>query len=176
VDNLKVSHRKVYVLNKIIEWLKSTYKRLFDDGSGAMSVSCSKIHKYLGMTMDFTVPGQVKITMIPYVREIVELFSDHDPSKSIANTPAAKHLFKVNDEAEPLTQRQATIFHNFVAKCLFLMKCARPDISTAVAFLTTRVKGPDQDDWKKLKRMIRYLSGSIEMPLILRTDSVPVPK
>ena len=45
VDNLKVSQRKVSVLNKIIQWLKSTYERLFEDGSGAMSVSCIKVHE-----------------------------------------------------------------------------------------------------------------------------------
>jgi hypothetical protein len=45
-----------------------------------------------------------------------------------------------------------------------------------VAFLTTRVKSSDEDDWKKLTRMIRYLRGSIELPLILCADSVPVPK
>jgi hypothetical protein len=45
-----------------------------------------------------------------------------------------------------------------------------------VAFLTTRVKSSDEDDWKKLTRMIRYLRGSIELPLILRADSVPAPK
>jgi hypothetical protein len=141
-----------------------------------MSISMGKIHDYLGMTMDFSVPGEVKITMIPYIEEILELFAQHDSSKSAANTPAAEHLFKVNEEATSLDQEQATIFHNFVAKCLFLTKRARPDISTAVAFLTTRVKGPDQDDWKKLVRMIRYLRGSVELPLILRADSVPVPK
>jgi hypothetical protein len=49
-------------------------------------------------------------------------------------------------------------------------------LATAVAFLTTRVKSSDEDDLKKLTHMIRYLCGSIELPLILRADSVPVPK
>jgi hypothetical protein len=152
---LKVSHHKASVLSKISEWLKSTYEHLFDDGSGAMSISSrSKIHEYLGMTMDFSIPGEVKITMIPYIKEIMELFAQQDSSESTANTPAAEHLFKVNNQSTPPNQRQATIFHNFIAKCLFLTKQARPDISTAVAFLTTHVKGPNEDDWKKLVRMI----------------------
>jgi hypothetical protein len=45
-----------------------------------------------------------------------------------------------------------------------------------VAFLTTRVKGPDQDDWKKLTRLIRYLRGSVDLSMALSADSVPVPK
>jgi hypothetical protein len=69
-----------------------------------MQISRGKIHEYLGMTLDFTVPGEVKITMIPYVNEIVKLFSEYDNSEYIANTPAAEHLFKINDNTKPLTQ------------------------------------------------------------------------
>jgi hypothetical protein len=73
-------------------------------------------------------------------------------------------------------KQEATVFHKLVAKCLFFTKRARPDIATAVAFLNTQVKASDEDDWKKLTCMIRYLHGSIELPLILRADSVPIPK
>jgi hypothetical protein len=74
------------------------------------------------MTMDFSVPDEIKITMIPYIKEILELFAKHDSSESTAHTPAAEHLFKVNDRTTPLDERQVTIFHNFVAKCLFPTK------------------------------------------------------
>ena len=49
-------------------------------------------------------------------------------------------------------------------------------MSTAVAFLTTRVKDPDEDDWKKLIRLIRYLKGTVEIPLTLRADSTSLAK
>ena len=41
---------------------------------------------------------------------------------------------------------------------------------TAVAFLCTRVKQPDVDDWKKLGRCIQYLQGSKELHLTLEAD------
>jgi hypothetical protein len=66
VDDLKVSHRKPSFLTRMTEWLKSTYERLFDDGSGGMTISRGKIHDYLGMTLNFTVPCEVKITMMDY--------------------------------------------------------------------------------------------------------------
>ena len=146
VDDLKVSHVLPSVVTKMAEWLKKTYQRLFSDGSGAMEITRGKTHEYLGMTLDFTIKGQVKITMIPYVKEIVELFKKHDDSDRHANTPAAEHLFQINEQATPLSQHQATVFHNFVVKCLFLTKRARPDIATALEFLTTRVKASDEDN------------------------------
>ena len=58
-----------------------------------------------------------------------------------------------------------------MAQCLFLTKCGRPDIQTAIAFLTARVKSPDEDDQKKLKRVLCYLRGSIDLILALETDN-----
>jgi hypothetical protein len=45
-----------------------------------------------------------------------------------------------------------------------------------VAFLTTRVKHPQEEDWGKLNRLLRYIRGTIYMPLILRADSFNIIK
>jgi hypothetical protein len=65
-------------------------------------------------------------------------------------TAAANHLFKVN-KTNPimLDGEKSTMFHHNVAKMQFLCKRARPNIQTAVAFICTRVKGPNMDDYKK---------------------------
>lgn len=59
------------------------------------------------------------------------------------------------------------MFHNIVAKTLYLVKRARPDASVSIAFLTTRVRAPDVDDWRKLEHLVEYLRTTTEMPLIL---------
>lgn len=58
-------------------------------------------------------------------------------------------------------------FHSMVARLLYLSKHGRPDILTAVSFLTTRVLCPDTDDWKKLGRVLTYLQGTVELSLCL---------
>jgi hypothetical protein len=63
VDDCKLSHRKKKVMDTMIEYLREEYEIIFEDGTGAMTVSRGKIHKYLGMTLDYTFCGQVKITM-----------------------------------------------------------------------------------------------------------------
>ena len=52
----------------------------------------------------------------------------------------------------------------------------RKDAKTAIAFLTTRVRKPDEEDWKKLRRLIGYLKRTIKLPLILQADGVNVLK
>jgi hypothetical protein len=52
-----------------------------------------------------------------------------------ALTPAAAHLFQVNPEVQKLELERKELFHQNVAKLLFLSKRARLDLQTAVVFL-----------------------------------------
>ncbi|CAB9507920.1 hypothetical protein SEMRO_325_G117840.1 [Seminavis robusta] len=101
------------------------------------------------MKLDYTEEGHVKIDMRDYVEEILAEAPDDMSGESA--TPAAAHLFQVNNvDPVKLHESLAQMYHHIVAKSLFLSKRGRPDIQTAVAFLSTRVKSPDEDDYKKL--------------------------
>jgi hypothetical protein len=52
VDDCKLSHRKKTVVDRMIGYLRQEYESIFEDRSGAMTVSRGNIHKYLGMTLD----------------------------------------------------------------------------------------------------------------------------
>ena len=67
-------------------------------------------------------------------------------------------------------------FHTYTAKALFLCKCGRPDIQTAVAFLTMQVKEPDTDDWKKLLRLMANLRGTKNLILTIEADNMKMMK
>jgi hypothetical protein len=171
VDDCKLSHRKKTVMDRMIGYLRQEYKSIFEDGSGAMKVSRGKIHKYIGMTLDYSVPGQVKITMLEYVNEILAAFNKAEPKGGGTNTSAAPDsLFKVDEDCKKLAQVKAVEFHNLVAKTLYAIKRARPDTCTAIAFLTTRVCEPDKNDWTKLVHLMRYIRGTCRMPLILSAN------
>jgi hypothetical protein len=62
------------------------------------------------------------------------------------------------------------VFHTFVAKALFLSKRARCDIQPVIAFLTTQVRSPNEDDWDKLCKMMHYLKHTQEDVLTLKAD------
>jgi hypothetical protein len=73
-DDCELSHRKKKVMYTMIEYLLEEYESIFDDRTGAMAVSRGKIHKYLGMALDYTIRGQVKITLFDYVDNILTAF------------------------------------------------------------------------------------------------------
>ena len=110
--------------------------------------------------------------MIRYINKIFEDFPEEITGS--APTPHTDNLFKIRDEAEAkfLPEEQAVLFHHTVAQLLFLSTRARRDIQTAVSFLTSRVKKPDEDDWGKVKRILKYLKGTRTLPLRLTVDSL----
>ena len=61
-------------------------------------------------------------------------------------------------------------FHRLVAKILLATKRARPDTCTTISFLTTRVREPDNDYWDKLVHIMKYIIGTMNLPLILSAN------
>jgi hypothetical protein len=136
-----------------------------------MTVSRGKLHKYLGMTLYYTVCGQVKITMFDYIDEILNTFDKAAPKGGGTKTSAAPDsIFKVDENCEKIKKDKSVEFHNLVAKTLYSTKRARPDTCTAIAFLTTRVRAPEKDNWDKLVHLMRYIRCTHTMPLILSAN------
>jgi hypothetical protein len=126
------------------------------------------------MTLDYSVPGSMKINMTAYVDKVLE----EAPSvmAGTATTPADKNLFEVRENVATLNTDDAELLHAMVAKLLFLCKPGRPDLQTAIAFLCTRVQAPTTDDQLKLGRVIKYLRKSRDLVLTLRADNINIVK
>ena len=66
---------------------------------------------------------------------------------------------------------RAEQYHSRVAKLLYLAKRVRPDILTAIAYLSTRVLAPTEDDWAKLGRLLKYINGSKDLGICLEAGT-----
>jgi len=123
--------------------------RLFRQES-PLTTTPRKVLEYLGMTLDYTTKGKVKISMQEYVdKMLAELPSD---MKGVSKTSTALHLFNTDEGAKKLCAEKGQLLHHLVAKLLYLCRRTRQDIQTAMAFLCTRVQAPDVNHYKKLVR------------------------
>ena len=89
VDDLKVSHVDSIEVTKFILSMAKIY-------GPNITVSRGPVHDYLGMDLDYSECGNVKISMIKYLEKIFASFPE--VIKSIRDTPAADHLFQVRDD------------------------------------------------------------------------------
>ena len=168
VDDSKISHEKEEALDEVIGMMEKEFGQ-----DTPLSISRGPIQQYLGMTLDFSEKGRVVVKMDDYVKTML-----NDAPSSMdrkAATPAAVHLFKINKEnPKPLDKEWKDLFVHLVMQGLYLSQCGRPDIRTAISFLCSRLKSPDEDDYKKLTRLIRYLRHTLHMCLILGKDDTDV--
>ena len=82
---------------------------------GKVKATRGEVHDYLGMTLDFSDVGKVKIDMRKYVNTMIEEFQEFQPLTKTAVTPAAADLFDVG-AGEELDREQRELFHRLVAK------------------------------------------------------------
>ena len=165
VDDLKVSHAEDSALDEFIAMMEKEFGK-----SAPLSVSRGPVQEYLGMTMDFSEKGRVVIKMSDYVKTML-----NDAPASMdgkAATPTATHLFKVNTEdLKVLDKERKDLFVHLVMHGLYLSQRGRPDIRMAISFLCGCLTRPDEDDFKKLTRLIRYLRHTLDMCLVLGKDA-----
>ena len=166
VDDLKISHVDKNVVTRFIRDLEKIY--------GKCSVSRGKYHDYLGMKLDFRKKDKEKIDMREYVCETYKMFPED--LGGWVSTPAAEHLREINEEAEKLEPVKKQIFHTITARSLFCGKRARPDLQPTIAYLCTRVREPDVDDWKKLRRLMKFMEQTKDDVLTLSMDDMRLVK
>ena len=164
IDDLKLSHLQQGELDKIIDQLNE----VFGSEGELLAASYSNIHKYLGMTIDRTLDEKVVFTMYDYLEDILAEAPVEFDGENI--TPVNSELFQVDESCKRLDLPTADDFHHFVARFLYVAKRARPDLQVVVSFLCKRVKAPNVGNWKKFRRVVRYVRATIHLPLIIGSD------
>ena len=137
------------------------------DEIGHVTVTRGTKHDYLGMILDYSQVGALKVDMTYYIDAMLEEFPEKVP---LYNTPWTERLFKVDETSPKFDDEKRAVHHTFVMKNMFLVKRGRKDVHPEVTFLSSRVKEPNQSDWKKLVRLLGFLEKTRLDVLTLEVD------
>ena len=109
-----------------------------------------------------------------YLKGVLEDFQE--VTTGIITSLVANHMFQVRpeDKRTLLYEEQETAFHQTVAQILLVTSSSRKYINKAIVFLYTRVRIPYKYDWGKLKRVLRYIRGTLNLPLKIRSKRLSV--
>ena len=110
VDDLKASHKEQKVLDGFLNDLRNEFGQ-----EDELAETRGLVHEYLGITIDYSLPGKIFFTMFNFLEDIIVEEPD-DLKKSCLYYPGNNdRLFKVNPESPKLSQKQAELFHQIVA-------------------------------------------------------------
>ena len=87
VDDLKSSHLDPKVNDEFLQWIKDTFGQL-----GEVKMTQGLLHNCLGMTLDYSEPGQVSINMSHYVKKMVKEF----PKQNLKGASVAHYGMKTS--------------------------------------------------------------------------------
>jgi hypothetical protein len=169
VNNLMALCKLDFELTKMSCYLARIYGPL-------LMMHTRRKHIYMGVDLEFQEDGNLQVSMVRYLVSVIEGFPELIVGK--AATPTGNRLFDMQDgkDARPLEQKRAIAFHHTTMQLLFMATRACWDRKTTVAFLTTRVKAPDEDDWKKLKQVLQYLNGTKHLKLTISVNNLGILK
>jgi hypothetical protein len=88
VDDLKVSHVDPFQITRFAEYLASIYGE-------KLTVNRGQVHDYLGMDLDYSTKGQVKIGQIRYTKKMIDEFPE--PITYSAASPATDYLYTIRN-------------------------------------------------------------------------------
>ena len=163
VDDVKASHADKKVNDEFAKWCDSKHGSV-----GKVKVKRGMTHDYLGMTLDYSDSGKLKVDMRKHTeKDLLEEFPFPVP---MCKAPWNESMFKINSKSELLTPKEAEIFHTFTVKGMFLVKRARPDEEPGFGFLSSRVRNPTQQDKDKLIKILGHLKHTINDALTLEAN------
>ena len=84
-----------------------------------LTVLRGKVHEYLGMTIDFRVPGECKMSQFDFLKKLWKSLPV-SLKGTYRNTPAPESLFKIDSESSRLDAGRKDEYHQVTAKCLWL--------------------------------------------------------
>jgi len=106
----------------------------------------------------------IRLTQIEYATKIVEKFGMKDSKK--VNTPAVKSFNDQNNRTNT-----SYPYCEAIGSLLYLSNKTQPDLSFAVNLASRQVECPTENNIIAIKRIFRYLKGSLDKGIEFKTES-----
>ena len=154
----------VYVDDLIIGGEKdSSIKRIKDTISSKFDMEdMGKLHHFLGVKIVQN-PSWIWIGQPAYIKVLLKNFAMENSKAVTTPFDAGAKLVKSKDDDNSCNKEK---YQSAVGSLLFLSNRTRPDISYAVGVTARYSANPSDAHWSAVKRIMRYLNGSINLGLL----------
>ena len=125
VDDLKVSHVDPEIFSSVLAGIDAEYGNILK-----ITITRGRIHKYLNMTIDYSSPVKVILSMVDCLVNMLDEIPEDMKRESA--TPATHHPFDITEDVTKLSRTDTDLFHHFLAQLLYMSKRSRPGIHLAL--------------------------------------------
>lgn len=149
VDNgLILAHRKENITELLCE-LQSEFEITI----------CDEVNQFLGFQIERLDNGNIRIHQTNYVLKTLEMFNMDDCRSSKVPVDKASLNILYKEEEEDSKHPIKSV----IGRLMYLVVTTRPDLAYAVGKAAQHMSKPTVGLWKFIKRILRYLNGTIEL-------------
>ena len=154
VDNIVLAGQNSERIRKVKESLSQKFD-IKDMG---------KLHYFLGMqVMQDQKTGDIWIGQPKYTENLLRKFGMQDSKPVSTPADASQILIKAADGEQCINQQQ---YQSIIGSLMYLSVSSRPDITYSVSTLARFSSQPNKQHWTALKRVLRYLNGTMRYGII----------
>lgn len=108
----------------------------------------------------------IKISQKTYAKKILERFNFSDCK------PVSTPMLKGTEISTPGKDDKTTGFpyRQAVGALMYLMLGTRPDLAYSVGFISRKLENPTQEDVVRVKRVFRYIAGTLDFGILYRRN------
>ena len=145
--------------NKLTE-VKTGLSRKFD------IKDLGELSYFLGMKVEQR-ESAVWIGQPAYTKNLVESLGMQDCKPVVTPVSIGSTLNKATDDDECVDQKK---YQSAIGSLMYLSVCTRPDIAYSVDSLARFTSKPTKEHWTALKRLLRYLKGTLQHGILYTKD------
>jgi transposase InsO family protein len=121
----------------------------------------------IGVQVEYDIHSKtVFLHQTKFAREILKEFKMESSHPAATPLVVGSCLSKVGgaDCGDPRAYR------SIIGKVMYLMTCTRPDLAAAVSLLSRYLSDPKEEHWIGVKRLLRYLCGTVSLGLLFNAE------
>lgn len=128
-----------------------------------------QVKSFLGMSIS-RFADQIQISQSYYIQKVLNVFNMSDcNSVPTPAMPVSSRKSSTLARESGLAQSFDRAYYQKAIGCLtYLSMVSRPDISFSVNQVARALSNPTYYDWNRVKRIFRYLKGSVDLCLVYR--------
>ena len=122
---------------------------------------------FLGVKVDQREQDSIWIGQPAYTRNLLTMFGMQDCKPVSTPVSSSSKLIKATDKDEGVDQKE---YQSAIGSLMYLSVSTRLDIPYAVSSLARFTSKPTNEHWTALKRLLRYLKGTLNLGILYTKD------
>lgn len=158
----------LYVDDGIIACNDDSMKDVFIDNlKREFDITVKPANYFLGLEIESCDNGSVRVSQEAYAKKVLEKFGMNDCHP--VSTPIIKETVEPGKDMQEASNLKEFPYRQAVGALMYLMTGTRPDIAYAVGVVSRSLENPTPSDVIKVKRIFRYLKGTLDYAIIYKS-------